>query len=263
MDESSYCEHGGIMENKVTAIGKAVKILKAFSEEPFSYSAIELSNKLDINRTTVHRILLELENEMLIVQNNTDKYYTIGPGLFSIGSKYLYRKHNFAEIRIIIDNIALETNQNIGYTILDNGAIINLYESEVTMPVKITYRQGTYFPINCGAYGKTIMAFFKPEEEMEKIVRNTVLEKRTVNTIVDPDELIMEYEKIREQGYAISDEENLLGAYGIGVPVFNLDGSINGCIGMAVVKNSISMDSVESYIKLLKKGAKNISKYVY
>ena len=102
------------MTAKLTAVGKAVKILQAFAKEPYNYSAAELSKELNINRTTVHRILTELEGEQLVIQNNTDKKYTIGPNMFHIGAKYLYRNNRFDEIKNIIDKLAVKTKQNVG-----------------------------------------------------------------------------------------------------------------------------------------------------
>jgi DNA-binding IclR family transcriptional regulator len=251
------------MESKSTAINKALQIMKTFSEGDYAYSVIEISEKLNINRTTVYRILQELEQEMFVVQNKTDKKYRIGPVLYHIGTKYLYRNHNFDQIRAIVDEIALKTKQNVGYTVIDNMKIMNLYESEVNMPVKITYQYGTYFPINAGAYGKTLMAFYEPLEELEQIVKNTVLEKRTLYTITDKEQLMNEYKKIREQGYAISDEENLIGAMGIGVPVYNGKGKVTSCIAVAAVKATLNKEDIKDFVVLLKKGAQEISKYVY
>ena len=250
------------MAAKLTAVGKSVKILEAFANEPYSYSALELSKELNINRTTVHRILSQLEEEQFVIQNNTDKKYSIGPNMFHIGAKYLYRNNKFDEIKSIIDKIAVKTRQNVGYTVIDSGKIINLYESEVSMPAKITYAQGTYFPINAGAYGKTIMAFYKPFKELEKIVRKAELKKITPNSITDPEKLLEEYKKIRTRGYTISDEENLIGALGIGAPVFDKEGKIRGCLAIAAVKATIKKEDIEKLANMIKKGAKEISKYI-
>lgn len=182
--------------------------------------------------------------------------------MFHIGAKYMYRNRSFEDIKGVVDRLAFETRENVGYTIIDQGKIINIYESEINMPVRITYAQGTYFPINAGVYGKTIMAHYKPLEELEKIVRNTKLEKRTYNTITDPEQLLDEYRRIREQGYGISDEENLLGALGVGAPIFDIDGNIHGCVALAAVKATLDEDDIDKFIKAMKKGALEISKYI-
>ena len=106
------------------------------------------------------------------------------------------------------------------------------------------------------------MAFYEPIEELEKIVYSTKLEKKTPNTITDPETLLKEYAKIRKNGYAISDEENLLGAYGIGCPVFNPEGKIHGAIAAATIKNTLDKKDIERLIDIIMNGAKRISKHV-
>lgn len=248
--------------DKPTSIGKVLQILQFIAREPYYFSIAEISKELGINRTTVYRILTELEEAKFVNKHNVNRKYTIGPTMFHIGAKYMYRSKSFEDIKGVVERLALETGENVGYTIIDHGKIINIYESEVSMPVRITYAQGTYFPINAGTYGKTIMAHYKPLDELERLVRTTKLEKRTPYTITDPDILLEEYKKIREQGYGISNEENLLGAIGIGAPIFDIDGNIHGCVGVAAVKATISECDIERFIKLMKKGAEEISKYI-
>ncbi|MBF4695488.1 IclR family transcriptional regulator [Fusibacter ferrireducens] len=249
------------MTVKKTAIGKSIEIMKFLSEPPYAFSALEISQKLGINRTTVHRILAEFQAQDLVVQNG-DKKFSIGPELYHLGSKYLYKTKGFNIIKQVVEKTAIQLKQNVGYTVIEKGKIMNLYESELTMPVKITYEHGSFFPIHCGAYGKTIMAFHKPTCELEQIVRHTDLIAKTEKTITDPDLLLLEYKKIRTQGYGISDEENMKGAFGIGVPVFKEGGMIHGCIGLAALKSSFDEQEVANCIKVLKRGAKEISKYV-
>lgn len=249
------------MTEKMTAIGKSIEIMKFLSEPPYAFSVLEISQKLEINRTTVHRILAEFQAHYLVVQNE-DKKFSIGPELYHMGSKYLYKTKGFNIVKQVVEKVAIQLKQNVGYTVIEKGRIMNLYESELTMPVKITYEHGSFFPIHCGAYGKTIMAFYKPTRELEQIVRTTALIAKTEKTITDPDLLLAEYKKIRTQGYGISDEENMKGAFGIGVPVFKEDGTIHGCIGLAALKSSFDEQEIENYIKVLKRGAKEISKYI-
>lgn len=248
--------------DRINSIGKVLEILQFIAKEPYNFSIPEISKALNINRTTVYRILTELEEKRFVNKNTANKKYSVGPSLFHIGTKYMYRSKSFEDIKGIIERLALETGENVGYTIIDKGRIINIYESEVNMPIRITYAQGTYFPINAGTYGKTIMAFYKPLEELERIVRTAQLEKRTPKTIIDPEKLLEEYQKIRDLGYGISDEENMLGAIGVGAPIFDIDGNIHGCVGVAAVKATVNEYDIEKFIKLMKKGAVEISKYI-
>lgn len=250
------------MKPNLTAIEKTIQVLKTLSEQPYEFSATQLSNILGFNRTTIHRILNSLENEMFIIRNESNKTYSIGPSLYHVGVQYLNRKSNYTDIKSIIDEASKEVGQSIGYTIIVNKKIINIYESETYYPIRIRYQQGDYYPINCGAYGKTIMAFYEPIEDLEKIVYQIELVKKTKNSITDPVKLLKEYEKIRKNGYAISDEENILGAIGVGAPVFNSSGKIHGALAAAVVKNTLNKKELDTLINVIIDGAKKISKYI-
>ena len=250
------------MADNISSIEKAIKVLKRLSEEPYKMTALELSDELNINRSTVHRILNTLMDEMLILQSPESKKYTLGPGAYYIGSSYLSRDSSAEQIKHILEWVAKETKQSIGYSILEGEKIINIYEIESFQPVKIGYRAGSYYPIHCGVYGKCIMAYFEPISRLEEIVYSYDLYKRTPYTITDPKELLKEYEKIRLNGYAISDEEGLLGAIGIGAPVRNSKGKVVACVGSASIKSSLDEKDLEVIKEKVIEGAKRISKII-
>ncbi len=250
------------MSNKISSIGKAVKILKKLSEEPYQMTAIELSDVLDINRSTVHRILNTLIEEMLILQNPISKKYSLGPTAYHIGNGYLCKDNNSDQIKYILESAAKEIKQSIGYSVLDGERIINIFEIESFQPVKIGYRPGSYYPIHCGVYGKCIMAFFEPREKLKEIVYSSYLHKKTPNTITEPAKLLEEYEKIRQNGYAVSDEENLIGAIGIGAPVRNSKGKVIASVGAAAIKSRISKEDLENIKNKVIECASKISKII-
>ncbi|PAB60850.1 KdgR family transcriptional regulator [Anaeromicrobium sediminis] len=245
------------MNDKISSINKAINILKRLAEEPFEMTVLNLSNELQINRSTVHRIINILKDESLVLQNPYNKKYCLGPTAYHIGASYV---NNYDQIRYMINDIALDINQSVGFVKLEGEKIINIYEVETYQPIRMGYRQGQYYPIHCGAYGKCTMAFYEPKERLEKIVYSTELVKNTPNTITDPEKLLKEYEKIRKDGYAISDEENVIGLIGIGAPVFNFNGKIIGTIASALIKSSTTKEDIEKVKMTMINGAKRISK---
>lgn len=244
----------------MTSIEKTFMILKRLAHEPYEMTALELSEELKINRSTVHRILNTLKNQMLVLQNPFNKKYSLGPECYHIGIAYLNNQSNSEQIRYILNEVAMETKQSVGYAMLVGGRIINIYEIENYQPIKIGYRPGSYYPIHCGVYGKTIMAFYEPIEELREIVYCSDLYRKTPYTITDPEELLKEYEKIRKNGYAISDEENLLGAIGIGAPVRNSKGKVIACVGVACLKSNLKDNELEFIKNKVIEGAQKISK---
>lgn len=251
-----------VMKNKLNSLEKAILILEKLAAEPYSFTALELSKALNINRTTIHRDLLILMKHMYVLQCPKTKKYKLGPMSYHVGSAYLHRKDYMEQIYIIVDEVADRLKLSVGYSILDEDKIINLYENEHHFSFKMGYRRGNFYPIHCGAYGKTIMAFYESVEELKKLVHAAVLEKRNEKTITDPELLLKEYEKIRQQGYAISDEENTKGALGIGAPIFNKEGKIVACIAAAAIKTLITQEEIDHCIEVLTKAAVDIGKLI-
>ena len=250
------------MTSRNTSIEKAIATLKRLAEPPYEMTALDLSKELKINRSSVHRIINSFIKEMMILQNPITKKYSLGPEAYRIGNSYLLSLNSMDQIRYIVTEVARETNQSVGYSVLSGDKIVNIFEVENFQPIKIGYTPGTVYPINCGAYGKAIMAFYEPWEELIEIVERAFLPKKTPYSITDSNELLKEYEKIRKQGYAISDEEGMIGAMGIGAPIRNSRGQVVASIAAAVVKGTLDERDFE-FLKLkIIEGANKISKLI-
>lgn len=250
------------MTKNKSSIGKTIDILRSLGNKPYEKTAIEISNELDINRTTVHRILGILMEEDMVLQNPMNKKYYLGPEAYHIGIAFISRNNTLEQIKYILEKVAEDTKQSVGYSMLIEDKVMNIFEIESYQPIKIGYRPGSYYPIHCGAYGKCIMAYYKPLDKLKEIVYSTNLDKRTYNTITDPERLLKEYEDIRKKGYAISDEENMLGAIGIGVPVLDSKDNIIGSVAAAGIKGNLCSEDIENIKEKLLKSAAEISKLI-
>lgn len=249
-------------ENKLSSVEKTIELLKYLAREPYNFSALELSKALNINRSTVHRILSTLKSEMLILQCPSNKKYRLGPMTYHLGSIYINQSNYTNEIFYIVDEVSEKLQMSTGYSIMENKRILNIYENEMFTIIRMGYRPGCFYPFHCGAYGKTIMAFYEPLDELEEIVYSTKLEKRTKNTITDPDKLLEEYARIRKRGYGISDGENIEGAIGVGAPVRNSKGQVVGSIATAGIKASVTSGKLKYIKKVVVDAANRISQYI-
>lgn len=247
------------MKENHSSIDKAVMILECLSSFPYEKSAIEISEELKINRSTVHRILNILMDNNLVYQSPSTRKYSIGARAYQIGSSYLYSQTSMEQIKIILEELAKEIKLSIGYAILVEDKILSIFELESYQAVQIGYRVGTYYPIHCGVYGKCIMAYYEPYEKLKEIVYSSKLDKRGPNSITDPDKLLEEYSKIRKQGFTISDEEYMKGIVGIGVPVRNIKNKVTGCIAVKYIKDTINEVEREHILERLKYYADKIN----
>lgn len=238
---------------KMGAIEKTLHILNAFVDKPYMYSAKELSDKLGFSKPTVHRILNTLEEEKYVRRNYKGKY-TIGYKAYQMGMIYANNTDIYMEIRRVIEHIASVTGEQVGYAVLEGTDVVSVYESQMN-DSRIRYIAGAIYPVNSGCYGKVLMTFSHTDEELSEIVTKLELKQVSPGAIMSHEKLLEEYGEIRKRGYGESVDEYLDGTVGLGVPVFNQDGSLAGCIALGAIK-SVKFDrQKEYYLEEIFKGA--------
>ncbi|MFC7231646.1 IclR family transcriptional regulator [Saliphagus sp. GCM10025308] len=113
---------------------------------------------------------------------------------------------------------------------------------------------GEFTEMHWTGLGKCLLAYL-PQQRREQIIDESELPRSTANTITDPDELRRELKQIREQGYAIEDEERREGIRGVEVPILTPDDEILGSIGLTGPVNRFDATQITEYITLLEEKA--------
>ena len=126
-------------------------------------------------------------------------------------------------MRQLVDQIHITTH----LAILDHGEAVYVEKVEAPSFIKMDTWVGRRMEVHSTAVGKALLAYLDAEE------RNTILHQRglkklTHHTIITLPRLMKEFERVRQLGYAIDDEENSLGARCVGAPIFNGQGSGGG-----------------------------------
>jgi DNA-binding IclR family transcriptional regulator len=96
----------------------------------------------------------------------------------------------------------------------------------------------------CTATGKAILAFL-PEDEILKVWNSSKVVKLTKNTNTDFILFKKELQTIRENGYAIDDEENEIGVKCVGAPIFNMSGEVVAAISVTGPVTRITDDKID------------------
>jgi Transcriptional regulator len=250
-----------VEEDKLSPVEKAMLILETMSNHPDELKVAELSELTKINRTTVHRILKELLAKEWVIQNFKTGKYIVGPMAFHVGMAYTKNNNIEPKVQEILNRISAKVKESVGYAVREGDKVISLYEVEIHQPYKMNYHPGQFYPLNRGGYGKCLYAYYD-QERVRQLLSEQEFEKYGPNTLTEPEEILREYEKIRAQGFAVSDEEVSPLVIGVGVPVFNQRGEVKSCFACAFLKGEDSKDKIEEYKNIMKQGADELSIYL-
>ncbi|MDD4363000.1 MAG: helix-turn-helix domain-containing protein [Atribacterota bacterium] len=68
------------------SIKRAIQILNSFTLQKKELGVTELSKKLNLHKSTIHRILVTLEDENIVRKNKISQKYRLGMELFKYGN---------------------------------------------------------------------------------------------------------------------------------------------------------------------------------
>jgi len=109
--------------------------------------------------------------------------------------------------------------------------------------------------------GKCLLAWL-PKPEVETLLRQQGMKKRTPKTISSLPKLLADLERVRDQGHAIDDEENSLGARCVGAPIFDAMGTVTASLGVSGTLTQMDEANLPRIMDALKETARRISRQV-
>lgn len=245
----------------VQSVERALSILEVLSDYSEGLGVTEISEKVDLHKSTVYRLLSTLIYTGYVVQDMESNKYKITLKLFELGSKKIEDMDLLTASKPYTKKLMESLNEVVHLVIKDENDIVYIDKVEADNPIRMASTIGKRSPLYCTATGRAILAYL-PKEEVIKIWENSKVEKRTENTITDFKALVNQLELIREKGYAVDDEENEPGVRCVGAPVFNRFGQIEGAISVSGPSNRVTEDMVEDIAKEVIKCAELISKEI-
>ncbi|MEI8217299.1 MAG: IclR family transcriptional regulator C-terminal domain-containing protein [Eubacteriales bacterium] len=246
---------------KPTSIEKALNLLYIFVEPPYEYTLPQLVKKTGMNRTTLYRNLSSLLQSCLLMCDEQGKYYKIGPLAYRMGSIYLINANYEERVLAILEKIAEESSESVGLARREGEKIVSIYSVEIHQPTKMNDKPGVFYPINKGTYGKCLMAYYD-QGKLKVLLEKSTFEKTCKNTIVDKDELLLEYERIRKQGFVLSIEETFPYVIGVGIPIADSKGNVKNVVAISFFKHDNYLEKIEECKALLFKYQSELSKYI-
>jgi DNA-binding IclR family transcriptional regulator len=200
------------------SVKKAFKIVQTIADSSAGIGVSALAKQLRMGKSTVHGITSALEELGVLVRDPLQKRYTVGYTLLELSRK-AYRKMELREMARVPMEILME---KVGETVFlgimngDHITILDVVESHNEM--KITSPPGTRLPLLAGATGKVFLAQLE-ERKAKEIVQKMGLKRYTSKSVVDPKKFLKDVQEAKRMGYAIDDEEYLIGVRAIAVPI--------------------------------------------
>ncbi|MFC4405948.1 IclR family transcriptional regulator [Haloarchaeobius iranensis] len=208
----------------------SIRILEALKSNP-GQSLADLTEEFDIARSTIHRHLLTLEANDLIVRDE-DGTFSLGLRLLDFGRRAREYVEFYDVARQQVDRLAEMTGEKVWLIAKEGDHSVHLYKAHGDNPLETSAQVGQRRNLHQLAAGKSILAFL-PDDELDAILERRELEERTDSTITSEAVLREELADIRDRGYAFNIGESVTGLNAVGAPIRDEDGYPVGAISIS------------------------------
>jgi len=235
---------------KVQVMDRAVAILDVLAANGSELSLGDLTEALQLHKSTVHRLLMVLESYRFVDKNPLTGRYRLGMRLFELGSKAVANLNLRDRARLKLERLAFETNETVHLCVMDHGEMLYLDKVEPQRSVRLASSVGRRISAHCSGVGKAMLAYME-EGKVREILRKSGLPSITKNTITTPAVLRVELQKIHERGYAVDNEENEEGVRCIAAPIFDYSGQAVAAVSISGPTFRLGQSQVPSLAKIV------------
>jgi len=245
----------------ITSVTKATEILKLFLLGKTELSLKEISNAFEQHKSSVYRTLSTLVEARFLEKDETTNKYHLGLIFLDFASHVLGRFNIRDQAKPYLKNLAEQTQEIIHLSILEGSEIIYLDKEGQAQPLTVATKIWGRHPSHCSGMGKVLLSELG-RTELLKVLGPGPYKRMTPNTITDFDVLVKVLECVRQDGYAIDDEEAFPGIRCVAAPIKGSNGKILAAVSATVPIQRMDEERTMEVCGMLMDTAGRISKQV-
>lgn len=231
-------------------LAKGLLAIETFTADRPRQSIAEVSAASGLDRATARRCLLTLSR--LGYADYDGKYFTLTPRILRLGTACLATMPLPQMVQPLLDTLSDTLGESSSVSILDGAEIVYVARAAQRKVMSIALMPGSRLPAFCTSMGRVMLAAL-PQGDAQAVLGQSPLTPRTRLTRTDPDWLMAELQRIREQGYALIDQEVELGLRSIAVPLTNARGKVVAALNVGVPATQARIeDLVEFYLPAMR-----------
>jgi IclR family KDG regulon transcriptional repressor len=217
----------------LSTVRNAARLLKVFRSRETDLGVSELSRRLGLGKSTVHRMLTTLVAEGLIEQNPRTGGYRLGIVMFELGQAVRVHMDLHAAVGQVLAELRTQTGESSQVGVLDGHEVVYVDRMESAHSLRLFTDTGRRVPVHCTSSGKVLLAYL-PEARRQAVLREAPLDALTPHTITSRDLLAAELERVRRRGWSEAVNEREIGIASIAAPIRDVSGEVVAAISIGV-----------------------------
>lgn len=249
-----------VLKKRRESMSSTLKCFEAFellAQEPYELPLAEIAARLAQPLTTAHRLLATLTEAGFVEQDAASRYYRLAGKALWAGSAYLRHSPVYHAAFLIMQETARECPGLVHLGSLHGNYVLYLHTVGSPSRLYLYADTGERRTLHATGLGKAILAW-QPAEVLTRLTAQK-LERFTKRTLTSPSELREELRLTRQRGYAIDDEEGVLGLRCVAAPILDRAGVSVAALSISAPVSVMAPGALEGFAAQIREAALKVS----
>jgi DNA-binding IclR family transcriptional regulator len=253
---------GKLKYSQIQSLDRGLQLLEYIGHSGKPLSLADLEGVIEVDRSTIHRLLSTMIERGYIQQDQESKRYSIGLKVLQL-SRFAIDNIPLRKVaKSFLEELRKESGESANLAVLAGNQAICIDHEPSTSALSVTNDIGANFVLHATSTGKVLLSNLTEDQRDQLLFGKQAdarLEAFTPRTITNIDTLHLHLEQVRQQGYALDDEERYLGVRCVAAPVWDYRGKVAASIGISGPTIRVSYDRLPDLTSLVKRIAAGLS----
>ena len=226
----------------MTSLARGLAVVKAFSDQRRAMTIAQISHKTGIPRAAVRRCLYTLK-QLGYADAEANNFY-LKPKILTLGYSYLSSTPLAISAQPCLNQVSRKLNESCSLATLDELDVLYISRSTTSRVMSVALNPGSRLPAYCTSLGRVLLAALN-ESELKSYFSKIELRPYTDRTITSEERLRAILKMVRQNGFAVVEEELEIGLRSIAVPVRGASGAVIAALNVGAQATRVTKADLE------------------
>ncbi|HVA92839.1 MAG TPA: IclR family transcriptional regulator C-terminal domain-containing protein [Chloroflexota bacterium] len=214
----------------VQSLERGLAVIRAFSAEHPELTLSEVARATELTRAAARRFLHTLVD--LGYVSKTGRLFALRPRILELGFAYLSSLGLSEVATTHLETLVSTVHESSSVSVLDDDEVVYVARVPTRRIMTVVIGVGTRFPAYATSMGRALLAG-QSDEWLQGYLASVRMSQLTQWTIIDPAKLRSELLRVRQQGWAMVDEELEEGLRAIAAPIHDRHGKVIAAVNVS------------------------------
>ncbi len=243
--------------SSVRTLERGLTVLSALAELREG-TLTQIAKKAGLSASTAYRLLETLRQQGYVEWEERSGLFSVGLRAYQVGAAFSERNSLLSAAQGEMQTLVQDINETANLAVRRGSEAVYVYQVEARQMMRMFTQIGAVAPLHCSGVGKVMLAWL-PAAEVRHLVGEGPYPAYTPASLTGLPALSRELETVRDQGYALDDEERELGVRCLATPVRDSSGEVVASLSISAPTSRFPRKNIPEMLARVRLASDQIS----